>query len=546
MIKEKIYNYEKAHNQGYDFKTFLTTFLKDRETNLEALMADKVTFDIWKKLPEILETMKAIINNNKTITIIGDYDVDGITSSSILYKSLTAILGDHVNVILPDRKNDGYGLKEKLVDKCMEINTGFIITVDNGINAIPAVKYALSKGIEVFVTDHHIPNDEEYKTLKWCMNPHTNENSLKEKEVCGAYVALTLGLNLLKISNAEVSEKFIKELHELAAIGTIADVMPIRYENRALLHYCIPRFKNGVALNKGLQLLMSSLDKGSLLEQDNIAFYLTPCINASGRLDSAMRGFNLFTGDNLVSLAKQASELVSLNERRKTISKELEDYLVNQIDKDSRVQVIQVPKNFNDFSDREIGGVIGIVAQKVVEKSQCPSLIFYGDRMSGRSMPDVNLNKLLASAKTPTFSFGGHAQACGGGVDFEKYGNALRNELSNNVKDFEEVAYSRFIRVPDWMKPTDILEAFESLKPCDLTAFPKLMMEDVEISNVMIFGDQHTQISFKLGGKTVKAMKFYDKIEIAKETKVKRLVFKITPATSSTEDFAIIVEQIVM
>lgn len=549
MIKEKIYNYEKARNAGISFEQFLKNFLNDKEDNLDNFMPEVVKFDIFEKFGNILQDMKKVVSNGKKIAIIGDYDVDGMTSSSIMFICLSKIFNkSNIIVIIPDRKDDGYGIKKNLVDKANKNNAGFIITVDNGINAIKAIKYAESLGITVFLTDHHLPNDNSYNDINYCMNPHTSNNSLKEKEVCGAYVALLAGLKLLRTEGIELSDKFVKELKEIASIGTIADCMPIRYENRALLSSCMSRFKNGVVINKGLQILISSLGKFTgtgALEQDNIAFYLTPCLNASGRLESAYQGFELLTENDLKKISEKATHLVALNDRRKNISSELEEYLVNQIDKDSKVQIINVPNEFNGYSDREIGGVIGIVAQKVVEASNCPSLIFYNNRFSGRSKLDVNLNKLLSLSKTPTFVFGGHSQACGGGVDFEKYGEALKKELSEKVSSIEEIAYDNYIRIPESMDPLEILKAFEALKPCDLTVFPSLMMENVKIEKSLIFGEKHTQISFKLGDKLQTAMKFYSNIKLEPGTTVKRIVFKVTPSSYKIDDYSIIIEKIV-
>lgn len=541
MIKQKIYNFEKAREKGISFKEFLINFLTDKETDLSNYKPECVTFDMWS----ILDRVKGTLKKASKIAIVGDYDGDGMTSSAIIYKTLRAIWPDkEYQIILPDRMNDGYGIKNKHVDMAKEEGADLIITVDNGINAVPVLKYANSLGIATILTDHHIPNDDEYKDLDFVLNPHTSKSNLVEKEICGAMVALLFSLNLMKECDYKASDKFVKELKEIASIGTIADSMPIRYENRALLSECMPRFLEGVAINKGLQLLISSLSKFTKLEQDNIAFYLVPCINACGRLDSAYLGFHLLTETNIQVIAKIASKLVSLNERRKLISQDIEAYLNEQIDANSKVQILQVPKNYHNYTDREIGGVVGITASKIVEASHEPSLIFYGNKFSGRSMPDVNLNELLASSKTPTFTFGGHAQACGGGINFDEYGASLKEELSKNVSGFSNnVFYEKYIRVPSDMNPLEILNAFMSIKPCNLVEIPKLMMENVIIKDKTSFYG-HAQLKFELGG-LQKAIKFYDTLEDVKTGDVvKRIIFKISPAQSKLEDYSIIIESI--
>lgn len=544
MIKQKIYSYEKARNAGYSFKKFLIGFLTDRETNLEPFEPENIKFDFFDKMKDVDNIIKSSVRNNKTVVIMGDYDTDGITASAIMYKVLKAVYPDvDIRTILPDRHSDGYGLKDKHVDNAYNQNASVIITVDNGINAIKSCKYAMSKGMEVILTDHHIPNNSEWQDLEFVMNPHTSKSSLKEHEICGAMVALLFGLNLMKAVGYEASDKFIKELKEIASIGTIGDSMPIRYENRALLKECMPRFLEGVAINKGLQLLINSLSKFTVLEQDNIAFYLVPCINACGRLDSAYLGFELLTSESVKMCANLATKLVSLNDRRKLISKDIETYLKTQIDASSRVQILQVPEKYHDYSDREIGGIVGITASKVVEESKCPSLIFYGDRFSGRSMPDINLNQLLASSTTPTFTFGGHAQACGGGVDFASYGVSLKDELSKNIKQFDNnVFYEKFIKVPHDVNPLEILKAFTQIKPCDLNAIPSLMLTDVKIESINTFSG-HSQVTFTLNGKKETAVKFYDTLPNVKEgDTVSSIIFKISPST--TNDYQIIVEKV--
>lgn len=544
MIKQKIYSYEKARSAGYSFKKFLIGFLTDRETNLEPFEPENIKFDFFDKMKDVDNIIKSAVRNNKTVVIMGDYDTDGITASAIMYKVLKAIYPDvDIRTILPDRHSDGYGLKNKHVDNAYNQNASVIITVDNGINAIKSCKYAMSKGMEVILTDHHIPNNSEWQDLEFVMNPHTSKSTLKEHEICGAMVALLFGLNLMKTVGYEASDKFIKELKEIASIGTIGDSMPIRYENRALLKECMPRFLEGVAINKGLQLLINSLSKFTILEQDNIAFYLVPCINACGRLDSAYLGFELLTSESVKMCATLATKLVSLNDRRKLISKDIETYLKSQIDANSRVQILQVPEKYHDYSDREIGGIVGITASKVVEESKCPSLIFYGDRFSGRSMPDINLNQLLASSTTPTFTFGGHAQACGGGVDFTSYGISLKDELNKNIKQFDNnVFYEKFIKVPHDVSPLEILKAFTQIKPCDLSAIPSLMLTDVKIESINTFSG-HSQITFTLNNKKETAVKFYDTLPNVKEGDVvSSIIFKVSPST--TNDYQIIVEKV--
>lgn len=512
MIKNKIYNYAKAREKGMSFFDFLRMFIEKVDVSLKAEDV-VIPLDIPKKIKEA-------IKNKLKIAIIGDYDVDGVTSSAILYKTITSLGGD-VTVILPDRYDDGYGLSENLIKKASEINAKVLITVDNGINAIDAVTKAENLGMEVLITDHHIPNDNQWK-VKTAFNPHCVENSLKTKEVCGAYVALLIALKL----NPEIYITKLAELKELAAIGTIADRMPVIKENQTLIFEVLQDWKKGIVRNKGLRTLITALNKFGIKEtdEDNVGFYLAPCLNASGRLAKADLALNLLLSDSSRELCKYSQELVSLNARRQELTNKATVLVNTQIDEESKVQVINIPKDF-PANPREIEGIIGLVAQKCVDISGCPSLVFFGNKFSSRSTPDVNLHKLLSSVKgeISSLSFGGHKQACGGKIDFTKDCHSFKRSLN---KFFDSCTFEtelKYIRIPEDMDFEELHQATKDIRPCG--ELPQFIIDNVSVSSpAEKFGEKHTKFKIILAGKQIEVMKFNEQIKVPPV--IKRLVFK--------------------
>lgn len=513
MIKNKIYSYEKAKKENLPFIDFLKGFVDTLNLNL---IPENVTISN-------LDYITSLIKGATKIAIIGDYDVDGITSSSIIYKALKA-LGKEVKVILPDRFTNGYGASATLIEKAIKAGVDTIITVDNGINATAALMIAKKAGLSVIVTDHHLPNNDDWKQFEdRTLNPQCVASNLKNKMVCGAYVALILAISLLGKGHS-----LIPELKELAAVGTIADCMPIKYENKTLLYFCQQEWQKGIVKNTGINLLINTLGKFDLkdMEQENIGFYLSPCLNASGRLRTADISFEILNEPFSKELCQKALNLVSLNTRRQELTSKAGLILKNKINPKNKVQIINFKDEDIGASDREMEGIIGLIAQKCVDLSNCPSLIFYGNKFSGRSVPDVNLHKLISSAsdKVKSLSFGGHVGACGGKIDFDKDYEVFQATLNENVDMASFEAVVPYIRIPKDMDLKEVNDAVMSLKPCD--KLPEFIMDDLKIYYPSTFAEKHTSFKIKVGTKFVKVIKFNEILEL--EGSIKRLIFKTT------------------
>ena len=265
-------------NRGYDTEEKIRLFLS----------ADETIFDCADGLPDIGSAVSALERfrkEGKKIRIIGDYDIDGVCATAILLKALKAY-GMEADYVIPHRILDGYGLNANLIEKAHNDGIEAIVTCDNGIAAFDEIALAKEYGMEVIVTDHHeIP--ERLPDALAIVDPKRKENTYPNPDICGAYVAYKVVSALLGLSRPDSDfEELKKELLILAGFATVGDIMPLYAENRALVSYCLAHIKEGT--NTGLEALIratETMDKK--VSVYTIGFILGPCINATGRLDSA-------------------------------------------------------------------------------------------------------------------------------------------------------------------------------------------------------------------------------------------------------------------
>ena len=264
------------------------------------------------------------IQNGNRIRIIGDYDIDGVMSSYILYRALLRC-GADVDVAIPNRITDGYGLNLHLIEDAMESDVDTIITCDNGIAALEEIAYAKKHGMTVLVTDHHeIPYEEEGGQRRYqkseadaIVNPHQKECAYPYKDLCGAGVAWNVVRILYEKMGVDEQEAFA--LLEFVAFATVGDVMPLTGENRILVREGLKRIHHTV--NVGMKALIAQCGlMPEQMESYHFGFVLGPCINAAGRLDTAKRALALFQTENEGKASLLANELVVLNEERKQMT----------------------------------------------------------------------------------------------------------------------------------------------------------------------------------------------------------------------------------
>jgi len=384
------------------------------------------------------DIIKDKILNKKKIRIVGDFDVDGVMSIYILYQGLKKC-GGLVDYVIPDRVNEGYGINNQIVEQAKKDGIDTIITCDNGIAAIEPIEIAKKLGLTVIVTDHHdIPYmiDEKtgdkkilYTKADAVINPKQEDCNYPFKYLCGAAVAYKLIERLYSIFNYEktLAYPFI----EYVAIATICDVVDLIGENRIIV-------KNGLdLLNKTENIGLKALIKETGIDNKklgvyHVGFIIGPSINASGRLDSAIKALELLLSTDEEEAKSLARELRELNDERKKLTEEGVEKIINIIDstelKNDRVLVIYEP-SINE-------SVAGIIAGRVKERYYRPTIVLTqgkeGVKGSGRSIEEYNIFEELSKCKDILQKFGGHPMAAGLSLEEDNV-YELRNRLNDNA-----------------------------------------------------------------------------------------------------------------
>ncbi len=405
-----------------DIRLFLEGGLKD--LNDPALLYDA------DKLVNILISK---INNKVPIRIIGDYDIDGVMSTYILMRGLLKA-NAKVSYMIPDRIKDGYGINMHLIDKAYEDGIDTIITCDNGIAAIDEIAHAKELGMTVLVTDHHaIPFDEidgeriyKKSLADAIVNPHQIDCKYPYKELCGAAVAWKVLILLYRKLGIDEEEAF--EFIENVAFATVGDVMPLQGENRILVKEGIKKIHRTKSIGMKALILQCGLVPEQV-DAYHFGFVLGPCVNATGRLDTATRAIKLFLTEDENEAAVIAGELVSLNNERKEMTTQgVEEAIViyekNDYDKD-RVLVIFLP----DVHE----SIAGIIAGRIRERYHKPTFILTraeeGIKGSGRSIEAYSMYEEMCKCKELLDKFGGHPMAAGLSLSEENI-NDFRKRLN--------------------------------------------------------------------------------------------------------------------
>ena len=328
-------------------------------------------YEDMKDINKATEIIISYIKNNKIkdILIVGDYDVDGIVSSTILNQYIKEITGQELDVYIPERK-EGYGLTKKIVDYAINKNKKLIITVDNGIAAIEPVKYAKENGLEVIVTDHHLPGNE-IPNATCVVNPQQKDCNYKDKFICGAGVTFQLVRNINRLLYG-TDNIVIEHYMPLLAIATIADVVPLLLDNRLFV-----KIGNKMSIqNKGLLKLMklSGIDTKNR-KQNDIAFMIAPIINSAGRMGNANLAYKLLNSDNDNEIEYLANLLIEYNNMRKEVQADSFLDILNDIKKyniDKNAGFLIYPRDENEMYNPNI---VGIIASKILEIYYKPVII---------------------------------------------------------------------------------------------------------------------------------------------------------------------------
>lgn len=405
-------------------------------------------------MSEAVDRINIALEENEKILVFGDYDCDGVTATALLTSYLKK-RGADVSCFVPDRENDGYGISVKAVEKAYEDGVTLIITVDNGINAVNEVERANELGVDIVVTDHHLLQDEMPNAVA-VVDPHIDEEcDWIFSDLCGVGVAFKLVCAL----ESRPCEEVIYEYADLVALGTIADIVPLTYENRAIVSVGLELINQ--RRNLGLKALIE-VAQAKFITAGNAAFTLCPRINAAGRMDNADLAVKLLMSENYEDALYYAGCLDRLNAERQQIEQEIFQQACNIIEQNgyNRQRVIVV-----DGFGWHVG-VIGIAASKLVEKYGKPCIVISasGDRSvgSGRSISGFSLFDALSESAHTLVKFGGHELAAGLTVKEENID--LFRKTINGYASKCDVPFQK-VRIDCRLKPYALtLDAAKSLK----------------------------------------------------------------------------------
>ncbi len=392
------------------------------------------------------------IKDKCKIRIIGDYDIDGICSIYILYKGLMAA-GADVDYVVPHRINDGYGINEHLIDNAINEEIDTIITCDNGIAAYNQVKYAKENGLTVIVTDHHdVPFDEvngvkEYRVppADAVVNPKQEDCQYPFKLLCGAGVAYKL-ISLI-YERLRLDTKDMEEYREFMAIATVGDIVDLIDENRVVVKYGLKHIAHTV--NTGLKALAEECGVDiNNISSYHIGFVIGPCLNASGRLDTARKAIELMLCKNTEEAHNMARELITLNTERKQMTEDETAKAIELVEKNDmlkdRVLVIYLPDCHESIA--------GIIAGRIKERYYRPTFVITnaeeGAKGSGRSIEGYNMYEEINKCKNVLTKYGGHPMAAGLSLETADI-DVFRQMLNDNATlDDSDLIPKTWIDVP--------------------------------------------------------------------------------------------------
>lgn len=461
-----------------------------------------------KDMAEAADILLKAVDDGIFICVYGDYDCDGITATAILYTYLECLGANvkyHINM-----RDDGYGLCESAVRKLAEEGVQLIVTVDNGISAIKEADAAKELGITLIITDHHQPG-EILPDAAAVVDPHRSDCSSPFKELCGCGVALKL---IAAMDGGDYSMA-LEQFSDLAAIATIADIVPIVGENREIVATGLHYLEN--TENYGLKSLIECAKLKKSPDSVSVAFSLSPRINASGRFGSASDAVKMLISDDPDTSRQYAQLLDKLNSDRKEAEKEIMDSIEQRITADpallyKRVLVI--------YGEGWHHGVIGIVAARLVERFGKPVFIMSDDggeaRGSARSVEGFSIFEALSSCADILTKFGGHSGAGGFSLPIERisdFDDALQNYAAESFENMPVFSiHADKLLMPDELC-VDTIKAIDILKPFgEGNKQPVFLMHPVRLLEVTPLSQgAHTKLKLTYGNKGVFGLMFGQK-----------------------------------
>lgn len=460
---------------------------------------------LLKDMEKAVAILQEKIENRNRIRIIGDYDIDGVMSTYILLESLRGLGGD-VDMMIPNRITDGYGINEHLIEQAWQEGRDTIITCDNGIAAVTQIRKAKDLGMTVIVTDHHeVPFEDLEGGRKEILPPADAIVNPKQKAcsypfagLCGAVVAMKVMEALYEKMAPEVD--LVDKMLPFAGIATIGDVMDLQDENRILVKEGLQRLHH--TTNLGLQELI----RVNNLEPENISpyhigFILGPCLNASGRLDTAKRALQLLLADSREEAAVLAGDLKNLNESRKEMTAQGLEKAIEQVESTSMMEdtvlVVFLPECHESLA--------GIIAGRLRERYHKPSFVLTrgeeGVKGSGRSIESYSMYEKLCECKEYLTKFGGHPMAAGLSLEEENVERFRRklNEQSGLTEEDLVEKVTIDVPMPIHYIRKDLVQELSLLEPFGKgNEKPLFAQKNLWISQMRVFGKNRNVVKMRL------------------------------------------------
>ncbi len=442
----------KTFNQAKDFF----------RPNIKQLHDPFLMKDMDKAVSRILQA----IEEKESIMIFGDYDVDG-TSSVALLSSFLNEIGADLSTYIPDRNNEGYGISLKAIDLAKKNKETLIIALDCGIKANDQIQYALKKGIDFIICDHHNPSNQLPNAYA-ILNPKRKDCKYPFKELCGCGVGFKLIQAINKRKGLEI-ENIISYL-DLVAVAIAADIVPLIGENRILTYVGLQLINSNPRM--GLHCILKN-NKKKEFNIGDLIFYIAPRINAAGRMDHAALALELLLEKDLNKAEKLAEKIEKLNLKRREVEKNITEHALKKIIDEGN------PKSNSTvvFEESWNKGVIGIVASRIIEKHYKPTIVFCMSKDgnltgSARSIHGVDLYEILQECKASILQFGGHKYAAGLTIEKENFKifktsfeKAVKNYVKNKLPVKEIKIESKIILNSITPKFFRILNQFEPFGP---------------------------------------------------------------------------------
>lgn len=485
------------------------------EKYLRGGLKDLYSPHLLKDMDRTVNILKDKIEKGLPVRIVGDYDIDGVCSTYLLYRALRRV-GAHVDYEIPDRIKDGYGINESMIRAAHEDGIDTLLTCDNGIAAVPQIRLAKELGLTVLVTDHHDIMQEEGRDVlppaDAVVNPKQKECSYPYAEICGGMVAFKLVQALYEAYGVE-NEEWLSML-EFAAIATVGDVMKLQDENRIIVKEGLKRI--GRTKSMGLLKLIekNDLDKEKMTAYQ-IGFVIGPCLNAGGRLQTAKLALSLLLSEDEEEADRLAGELKALNDQRKDMTKQGTDQAVELVEKfyqNDKVLVVYLPECHESLA--------GIIAGRLRESFQKPAFVLTDGeecvKGSGRSIEAYHMFDALVEVKELLLKFGGHPMAAGLSLSKE-YVDEFRKRLNEESRLTEEDFIKKiWIDVPMPLEyiSEPLIEELEILEPFGQgNEKPMFAQKGLHIRSVRVLGKNRNAVKFSLAtdkGAPMDAMLFTD------------------------------------